>query len=321
MRKLVAVALFTAVIAASQSKTLPCDRACLEGIVQQYLDALVAHNPFGLPLAPKIKFSENDQLLELGDGLWNVTTAVGSYRLVLSDPQSGQVGFLGTAKENDVPVGLALRLKIENRRITEIESLVIRDTGVGAALDALGKPDAGFLTTVPVGERISRAAINAALDKYVDAIEQGNGEPVPFDPQCDGILNGVQATHNPALKLPWLTWNPFELGCRDLMNTKFFSYIQRIYPRRHVIVDEERQVAMGIFMIQVPGDILSVNTPTHGKVEYPADYTTPYFQEVFEAYKFNRGKIRHVDALMSKLPYGTPNPYFKDTWRSPKKEK
>lgn len=46
----------------------PCDRACLEGFVNQYLDAPVAHNPFGLPLAARVKFSENDQLLDLGCG-------------------------------------------------------------------------------------------------------------------------------------------------------------------------------------------------------------------------------------------------------------
>jgi hypothetical protein len=57
----------------------PCDRVCLEGIVNQYLDALMSRNPFGLPLAAKVRFSENDQLLPLGDGLWNTVTAPGSY--------------------------------------------------------------------------------------------------------------------------------------------------------------------------------------------------------------------------------------------------
>jgi hypothetical protein len=48
----------------------------------------VAHNAFGLPLAQKVKFSENDQLLDLGDGLWNVTTDIGTYKLYVSDLQS-----------------------------------------------------------------------------------------------------------------------------------------------------------------------------------------------------------------------------------------
>ncbi|MEI9815302.1 MAG: hypothetical protein WDO18_22815 [Acidobacteriota bacterium] len=69
----------------------PCDRACLEGSVTQYLDALVAHNIFGLPLASRVKFTENAQVLDLGDGLWNVTTGIGKYKLIVSDPQSQQV--------------------------------------------------------------------------------------------------------------------------------------------------------------------------------------------------------------------------------------
>ncbi len=32
-----------------------CDRACLDGFVNQYLEALVARDPFGLPLAAKIR--------------------------------------------------------------------------------------------------------------------------------------------------------------------------------------------------------------------------------------------------------------------------
>jgi hypothetical protein len=88
--------------------------------------ALIAHNAFGLPLAPRVKFSENSQLLELGDGLWNTASAPGTYKLYVSDQESGQAGFLGTVRENDTTVALALRLKIENRRIGEIETVVLR---------------------------------------------------------------------------------------------------------------------------------------------------------------------------------------------------
>src|ERR1022692_733165 len=101
-----------------------CDRPCLEDFVNQYLDALVAHNPFGMPLARKVKFSENDVVLELGDGVWNTITGVGTYKLYVSDPQSGQVGFFGTMRENSTPIALAARLKIENHKITEIETVI-----------------------------------------------------------------------------------------------------------------------------------------------------------------------------------------------------
>jgi hypothetical protein len=44
-----------------------CDRACLEGIADAYLAALVAHDPSKAPMAPDAKFTEHDALV-LGDG-------------------------------------------------------------------------------------------------------------------------------------------------------------------------------------------------------------------------------------------------------------
>ena len=38
-----------------------CDRACLEKFADQYLDALVAHDPSQIPLADNVKFTENGQ--------------------------------------------------------------------------------------------------------------------------------------------------------------------------------------------------------------------------------------------------------------------
>jgi len=83
-----------AVLRAQSAK--PCDRACLEGFVNQYLDAMVARNPYGLPLAPKVKFTENEQTIPLGEGIWGTAGALGTYKLYIADPQEGQVGFLGT---------------------------------------------------------------------------------------------------------------------------------------------------------------------------------------------------------------------------------
>ena len=35
-----------------------CDRACLEGFINQYLDALVAQDPSKLPLAKNARYTE-----------------------------------------------------------------------------------------------------------------------------------------------------------------------------------------------------------------------------------------------------------------------
>jgi hypothetical protein len=125
-----------------------CDRTCLEAFVDRYLEALVAHDAFSLPLAPSVVVSENTQRLPIGDGLWNTATGLGEYKLYVSDPDAGQVGFFGTVLENGGPVGLTLRLKIDNRRISEIETLVVRDADAAKAIDAM-EPQPTFLEGVP----------------------------------------------------------------------------------------------------------------------------------------------------------------------------
>ena len=55
-----------------------CDRDCLNQFVDQYLDALVAHDPSKLPVTKTVKFTEDGQRLELGDGFWRTANARGS---------------------------------------------------------------------------------------------------------------------------------------------------------------------------------------------------------------------------------------------------
>src|SRR5215471_11504680 len=101
---------------------LNCNRACLEDLVNQYLAAVVAHDPKRLPLSADVKYTENDQALDVGDGFWNTATEVGSYKHYFADPATSQVGFMGTMKEGRGLLLMALRLKVMLGRITEIES-------------------------------------------------------------------------------------------------------------------------------------------------------------------------------------------------------
>src|SRR5262249_31943232 len=108
------------------ASTTACDRACLNGLVDQYLDAVVAHEPSRLPATTFVKFTEDGQHLTLGDGLWRTATGKGTYKFYIDDPDAGQVGFVGTMREAGQPVILALRLKIENQKISEIETILGR---------------------------------------------------------------------------------------------------------------------------------------------------------------------------------------------------
>ncbi len=71
-----------------------CDRACLEGFANQYLDALVARDPSRVPLAENVKFTENGQELKVGDALWaTASDPPTTYRIYLTDPKLGRSAF------------------------------------------------------------------------------------------------------------------------------------------------------------------------------------------------------------------------------------
>src|SRR5215472_2324530 len=81
------------------SAAVPCDRACLNSFVDQYLDAVVAHDPSRLAVTTLVKFTEDGQHLRLGDGFWRSATGKGTYKFYVDDPDVGQVGFVGTMRE------------------------------------------------------------------------------------------------------------------------------------------------------------------------------------------------------------------------------
>src|SRR5256885_14141700 len=110
---------------------LNCNRACLENLVDQYLTALVAHDPKRLPVSKDVMYTENDQVIELGDGFWKTVEARGNYTHIFADPEFGQVAYMGTMREAGGPVLVSLRLRVELGRITEIESIFFKPGGGG----------------------------------------------------------------------------------------------------------------------------------------------------------------------------------------------
>ena len=273
----------------------PCERGCLEGFVNDYLAAMVAHDPKRLPVTPNVKFTEDDVALKLGDALWGTASGLGKYKLYFADPEAGQVGFFGTIQENGTGAALALRLKIENRKISEVETVVVRSARTAMLMDNAGSPDPILLETVPAADRKPRAELIATTNQYFEAIEQGNGKVAPFDQECNRFENGMKTSGT--------------VGCSDQLDTQVFNYIRKIYPRRYLVVDRERGLVFGFFMFNHPGNILWVNVPGEGKHDMPASAKRPFSVDVAEGFAIRNGKIRKVEALMTALPYGAKSPY------------
>ena len=110
-----------------------CDRACLTGILDQYLNAMGANDSKKAPLAANIKYTENAARLPLNEGLWFTAAGLTDYKVVLADPQGSAAAFIGVVTEH-MPPGqpprntiLALRIKVANRKISEAEAVVVRN--------------------------------------------------------------------------------------------------------------------------------------------------------------------------------------------------
>ncbi|MBO0713953.1 MAG: hypothetical protein J2P59_04285, partial [Acidimicrobiales bacterium] len=116
-------------------------RETLEALAERYLQALVSSDPSALPTTDHVAYSENDQLLTLGEGAWATVTGAGTYRHLLADPEAGRVALLGTVRENGVPAILDVCLTLDGDRIARVESLLIRDALGARRLEAMGAPE------------------------------------------------------------------------------------------------------------------------------------------------------------------------------------
>lgn len=296
--------------------TPPCDRACMTGIVDQYLAALVRHDPAGLPLNRDVKFTENTARLKVGsEGLWVGASALPTgFRIYAVDVGAGQVGFYGVMKERDRPLIIALRLKVENGQITEIEHVLARNLRADAVKN-LANPRPEFTATLPLADRLPRQQMVNIADSYFEAIEHANGKLAPFADNCVRRENGGQTTHN-AHPVPW----PVPLGskqaddamayigtlsCSDQLDTHVMDFITRLWPRRFEIVDEEKGLVFAFPMFHHrggSGTIKIYNVP--GVDSLPLGGSTTNLQ-AGEIFKIDHGRIIGIEAMGASLPYGT----------------
>ena len=308
--------------------TPTCDRDCLTGIVDAYLKAMVAHDASASVLAPGIKFTENTSILPLHEGLWATATGIDSYRVLVLDPRSEQAAYIGIVREHDRPVILAMRLAVQNGKITEAETVVARSL---RSMEHLHTTRPGIDAIAPAAGRVPRAQIEAAANAYFDGIEHNSGQRVPFDPECDRLENGNQTTNNSnpqmapppapgssaptplpttpttASNTPAAGGNAFAkisaMGCKDQFDTGIFGYISKIAPRRGFVIDEERQSVFAFFMFNHNGHDTEFKL-ADGSIS-PAPFgATPWNMQMAELFKLREGKIWQVEAVGFPLPFG-----------------
>ena len=317
--------------AGAQSSGTSCDRACLLGIADTYLAALTAHDPSKAPLAPTARFTEQAQPLKVGEGLWRtVTQGPTAFKLPVADPVAGQIGVIVMLRANmprppgpaltavapppDPPgpaaVQLALRLKVENRQITEAEHLIARITSPNqlANLQTL-RP--GLLAPVPARERSPRNLMLLIANSYYDAIVQSDGTVAPFADDCGRRENGMHTAGvgRPANAPPGPGGGPPQ-GCAEQLTARAMSYIRSIDLRRVWIADEETGLAFGLTMFRHPMDerFVTLLNPDGTTTQRPMNFN-PFDLEAAHIFKIRGGQIHEIEAMGFVLPL-----YSKNGW-------
>lgn len=291
---------------------LNCNRACLENVVDQYLTALAARDPKRLPLSADVKYTENDQVIPIGDGFWKTVEGRGKYTHIFSDPEFGQVAYMGTMMEAGAPMLLSLRLRVELGRITEIESVLYKPGGGGPAgiadMDKPYQPEQFWFKSIPPAQRMSRQELIAIADGYFTGLQKNDGKGIngtgtyPFTEDCHRIENGAPTTNRPrpANEAPG-TINAFAMDCLSQFKLGYYFVVQNIHDRRYPVVDQER----GIVWSHAVFDQGTVNS---GVLSTGQPYTFNGFNRpssilVTEAFLIENGKIRRVEMVGPSAAY------------------
>ncbi len=293
---------------------LNCDRACLEGVMNQYLAAVVKHDPKSLPLSEDVMYTENAQVIKVGDGFWKTAEAPGTYKHIFADPEFGQVALMGTMKEAGAPLLLSVRLRIELGRITEIESVYFRSGGGGpnniAGMEQAKVEDIWF-KSIPPAERASRQQMIATADSYFSGLQKNDGRGVngtgtyPFTTDCHRIENGSPTTNVPAQanQAP----GPFQFDCMGQFKRGFYFVVTAIHNRRYPLVDAER----GVVWSHAVFDQGTVNEGvlSNGEKYSYRGFNRPGSILVTEAFLIENAKIRRVEMVGPSATYHINSPW------------
>jgi hypothetical protein len=166
----------------------------MAGLIGTYVDALVAHDPSALSLAPGARVTEDGKDAKLGEGLWLTVTGRGTFRQDYLDTTKQVAATQVELQEGSVPVLYSLVLHLDGRKIAGVETLVQRVLPDSRFQPTeLGKPIRGMNDAIPKGKKQSRAALVAVALTYPEGLRIGNFTDggTPFAPDAYRVENGV----------------------------------------------------------------------------------------------------------------------------------
>jgi hypothetical protein len=290
---LCAVATFGSAGAVAQTKPQACNRECLKGHLDTYLNAVVTHKPEAANLWAGFRQTENALAIPEGHGVWKNVTALGGIQRQYFDPVLGQAGYFGTVKIGDEEAAAALRLKVQWNQVTEAEWFIARKSDAGMTGEAAKTPfnlDTLRATlppqrVVPKGERLPREVLESIVNTYFDGITNKNGLLVKGHVGCSRYENGFP-TFNTPMTPTMDIGNDGKTDCR----TQADFGVAIVAARNYFVIDEEAQTVMMSALF---------------RRESKNPKRRNHFTELFH---IDGGKIRSVHATFHYAPDDRPLP-------------
>ncbi len=256
-----------------------CNRACLRGMIDQYVAAMLAHDHSRLPLADNVLYTEGGNHVAIGEGVWTTLTARGTFRHDYIDTTRQVAAAHLDFREGDNPMLVNVALHVDGGRISGIETIIHRLTPQSPFQPkVLGEPVRGMDRPVAAHERQSRADMVAIAMRYAEGLRIGNftDAGVPFAPETYRVENGVITAG---------------AGCGG---------------RICGLKDQRIMVHPGLIPSVVAVDEENGTVLLWMNFGYTASYGENRALVTFEAFKIWGGSIHAINAFFDFLPIGTP---------------
>ena len=260
--------------------------------------------------------------------MWKTFSGRGTYRVYLADPANREAGYYGDITEdNGLLVGMiALRIKVKDHRITELETITVREQK--RPKGGLGLNTAGIMTPRMIDELIRRASFRPML--HCSSRSPRRKRAINFSPRRRDISTLTRRatlrwrllqrsaragkTVSRQRRIPMVPC-PTRRSPRFICSAKavrassiaaFSATLAKVRDSRPLVVDEKQGLVLNLAFYDDGGNVKSVDVAGVGTVKVPAQYQRPMTFLAPQLFKIEGGKIREIEGLSWAVPFGMP---------------
>jgi hypothetical protein len=300
------------------------DYEILKALGRKTVCAMVDDCPHQLPLARTVRYTENGVPVNIGEGVWKTFQSIGFMDISLADIETCTAGWFGSLNESGLFALAALRLRVEEGLITEIEVLIARPEKPGKmgelseATYTMFMPPllvdlnpAGFdkipgPLSSPTTEE-SRHNISKTISLYTQAIRQRDASSVLIADTCTKRENGVltnKETECVKVQTSKGEHGFFSDSIKEEINNGLLSLLTRFRDHRVWMIDSRQGLAFDMIILDNQAASKKIESEKLGQITVPEAFLTPWTDYHARLFNVENGVIVHIEELVRRVPYG-----------------